>query len=69
MIFLIQKKREIMKSDEKRSHRLNYLLKYYLNNPQENVLYQKAKQMGVSDSTARDYIKTVIIQAQKIYSK
>ncbi len=58
-----------MKSDEKRSHRLNYLLKYYLINPKETDLYQKAKQMGVSDSTAKDYIRTVIIQAQKTYSK
>jgi len=58
-----------MKSDEKRSHRLNYLLKYYLINPQENDLYKRAKQMGVSDSTAKDYLRTVIIQAQKIYSK
>jgi hypothetical protein len=58
-----------MKSEEKRSHRLNYLLKYYLSNPQEYDLYQRAKQMGVSDSTAKDYIRTVIIQAQKIYSK
>ena len=58
-----------MKSDEKRSHRLNYLLKYYLTNPQESDLYRRAKQMGVSDSTAKDYIRTVIIQAQKIYSK
>ena len=60
---------KIMKSDEKRSHRLNYLLKFYLSNPQENALYQRAKQMGVSDSTAKDYIRTVIIQAQKIYSQ
>jgi hypothetical protein len=58
-----------MKSDEKRSHRLNYLLKYYLSNPKERDLYQKIKQMGVSDATAKDYIKTVIIQAQKIYSR
>jgi hypothetical protein len=60
-----------MKSDEKRSHRLNYLLKCYLINPQENDLYQRAKpkQMGVTDSTAKDYIRTVIIQAQKIYAK
>ena len=58
----------IMKSDEKRSHRLNYLLKYYLVNPQENDLYRKAKQMGVTDSTAKDYIRTVIIQAQKSIS-
>ena len=57
-----------MKSDEKRSHRLNYLLKYYLTNPVENDLYQRAKQMGVTDSTAKDYIRTVIIQAQKICS-
>lgn len=58
-----------MKSDEKRSHRLNYLLKCYLMNPQENDLFHRAKQMGVSDSTAKDYIRTVIIQAQKVYSK
>ena len=58
-----------MKSDEKRSHRLNYLLKYYLINPQKDDLYLRAKQMGVTDSTAKDYIRTVIIQAQKSYSK
>ena len=69
LTFLVLKKKEIMKSDEKRSHRLNYLLKCYLINPQENDLYQRAKQMGVSDSTAKDYIRTVIIQAQKVYSK
>jgi hypothetical protein len=57
-----------MKSDEKRSHRLNYLLKCYLSNPQENELFFRAKQMGVTDSTAKDYIRTVIIQAQKTLS-
>ncbi len=57
-----------MKSDEKRSHRLNYLLKCYLQNPTELELYKRAKQMGVSDSTAKDYMKTVIIQAKKIHS-
>ena len=56
-----------MKSDEKRSHRLNYLLKCYLINPEENEIYRKAKQMGVTDSTAKDYIRTVIIQAQKTH--
>ena len=55
-----------MKSDEKRSHRLNYLLKYYLNNQNANDLYLRAKQLGVADSTAKDYIRTVIIQAKKI---
>jgi hypothetical protein len=69
LTFLVLKKKKIMKSDEKRSHRLNYLLKCYLINPQKNDLYQRAKQMGVSDFTAKDYIRTVIIQAQKIYSK
>ena len=58
-----------MKSDEKRSHRLNYLLKCYLMDPQENELFRKAKQMGVTDSTAKDYIRTVIIQAQRTLSK
>lgn len=67
--FLISIKKRNMKSDEKRSHRLNYLLKCYLVNPTENDLYQRAKQMGVTDSTAKDYIRTVIIQAQKICSK
>ena len=58
-----------MKNDEKRSHRLNYLLKCYLNNPEENDIFLRAKQMGVTDSTAKDYIRTVIIQAQKTLSK
>jgi hypothetical protein len=58
-----------MKSDEKRSHRLNYLLKYYLKNPKETELYLRAKQLGVADSTAKDYIRTVIIQARKIHSR
>ena len=58
-----------MKNDERRSHRLNYLLRCYLSNPKESDLYQKAKQLGVTDSTAKDYIRTVIIQAQKIYAK
>ena len=58
-----------MKNDEKRSHRLNYLLKCYLKNPQENEIFLRAKQMGVTDFTARDYLRTVIIQAQKTYSK
>ena len=56
-----------MKSDEKRSHRLNYLLKYYLKNPKEQDLYLRAKQLGVADSTAKDYIRTVIIQARKFH--
>ena len=60
---------KVMKSDEKRSHRLNYLLKCYLVDPKENTIYRRAKQMGVTDSTAKDYIRTVIIQAQKIHSK
>ena len=56
-----------MKSDEKRSHRLNYLLKFYLSNPKQLELFNKAKQMGVSDSTAKDYMRTVIIQAKKAH--
>jgi dihydroorotase len=69
LTFLVSGENKIMKSDEKRSHRLNYLLKCYLTNPTENEIYERAKQMGVTDSTAKDYIRTVIIQAQKIYSK
>jgi len=67
LTFLVSKKNEIMKSDEKRSHRLNYLLKCYLVNPMENDLYKRAKQMGVTDSTAKDYMRTVMIQAKRVY--
>ena len=64
--FLISKKKmKNMKSDEKRSHRLNYLLKCYLVNPTENDLYQRAKQMGVTDTTAKDYIRTVHYSSPK----
>ena len=56
-----------MKSDAIRSNRLNFLLKFYLNNPREKELFRRAKLMGVSDSTARDYIRTVFIQAKKIH--
>ena len=55
-----------MKSDEQRSHRLNYLLRFYLSNPGKAALYARAKQMGISDSTARDYMRTVMIQAESI---
>jgi len=59
-----------MKSDEKRSHRLNYLLKCYLQNPKEVDLYQRAKQMGVTDSTAKDYIqKFTLISSSKYLFK
>ncbi len=58
-----------MKNDEKRSQRLNYLLKYYLQNPTDLELYKRAKQIGVTDSTAKDYMRTVIIQAKKIHSR
>ena len=58
-----------MKSDEKRSQRLNYLLKYYIKNPKETELFLRAKQMGVTDTTAKDYIRTVIIQSKKILKR
>jgi len=55
-----------LKNDEKRSHRLNYLLRFYLQNPKKQALFLRAKQMGVSDGTALDYMRTVIIQAKKL---
>ena len=58
-----------MKNDEVRAHRLNYLLQNYLRTFEEHEIFTKAKQMGVSDITARDYIRTVIIQAKKIKPK
>ena len=58
-----------MKNDVIRSHRLNYLLKVYLKNPKEREVYIRAKQMCVSDNTAKDYLRTVIIQDKKIHSR
>ncbi len=55
-----------MNNDQKRSHRLNHLLRFYLNHPYQGALYMRAKQMGVSDSTAMDYTRTVMIQARRI---
>ncbi len=49
-----------MRPAEIRSHRLNYLLKFYLKNPNSTTLYIRAKQMGVTNKTAHDYADTVI---------
>jgi hypothetical protein len=55
-----------MNADERRSHRLNQLLHIYLRHRDEKVLYRRAKNLGVSDSTAKDYLRTVIIRAKTI---
>lgn len=55
-----------MNADERRFHRLNQLLQIYLSQRDEKVLFRKAKQMGVSDSTAKDYLRTVITRAKTI---
>ena len=54
-----------MKPGEIRSHRLNNLLRSYLNNQNEQALYNKALSIGISVNTAKDYVRTVIIQAAK----
>ena len=53
-----------MNADERRSHRLNQLLQIYLRQRDEHALYKRAKNLGVSDSTAKDYLRTVIIRAK-----
>lgn len=58
-----------MRSDERRSHRLNCLLQFYLRNPHDIALYKRAKQMGISDSTAKDYTRTVLLQAKRILTR
>lgn len=59
-----------MNSDEKRSHRLQSLLRYYLTNKPTNAeFFAKAKSLGVSDGTARDYVRTVMIQASRSKKK
>jgi len=55
-----------MRNDAIRSSRLNFLLKSYLRRSNREEIFIKAKQMGVTDVTARDYIRTVIIQAKKM---
>lgn len=59
----------MMKSDEKRSHRLNYLLRFHLENKNESALFIRAKEMSLSDETARDYCRMIIIQSKKIEIK
>jgi len=54
-----------MNPAEKRSHRLNYLLKIYLNNVDEDNLLHRARLMGVSDKTAIEYVNKVIAQATR----
>ncbi len=55
-----------MNADERRSHRLNQLLQIYLRQRDEQALYRRAKNLGVTDSTAKDYLRTVIIRAKTI---
>lgn len=52
-----------MNSDARRSIRLDSLLRFYRANPQPAALFEKAKQMGVTDATARDYARTVMARA------
>ncbi len=59
-----------MNSGEKRSHRLQLLLRYYLTNrPTDAEFFAKIKSLGVSDSTAKDYATTVKIQASRSKKK
>ncbi len=57
-----------MRPDEIRSHRLNHLLKIYLNNPDSDELYMRAKYMKITHSTAKEYVDTVINKANRIFS-
>jgi len=58
-----------MRNDAIRSGRLNFLLQAYLRRSDRAEIFRKAKQMGVTDVTARDYMKTVIIQAKKMQTR
>lgn len=50
-----------MKSEERRSHRLNYLAKYW-NKPDvtKQDLFNKALRIGVSELTAKSYVNAVL---------
>ncbi len=58
-----------MRNDAIRSGRLNFLLQAYLRRSDRMEIFRKAKQMGVTDVTARDYMRTVLIQAKKMQMK
>jgi len=55
-----------LSSQEKRAHRINYLLRFYLQNKDESLLFTRTKEMGVDDSTAKEYCKMVLIQVKKM---
>ncbi len=58
-----------MRNDAIRSGRLNFLLQAYLRRSDRGEIFRKAKQMGVTDVTARDYMRTVLIQAKKMQAR
>jgi len=58
-----------MRNDAIRSSRLNFLLQAYLRRSDRGEIFRKAKQMGVTDVTARDYMRTVLIQAKKMQTR
>lgn len=58
-----------MKSAEVRSHRLQYLLKMALSGATSKQLFDRARMMGVSKSTANDYVDTVVNRVRMIREK
>lgn len=48
-----------MKADERRSHRLQTLLRVWKNTKSEEAVINKAMLMGVTPATAKDYFRTI----------
>ena len=58
-----------MNADQKRSIRLNVLLKSFLKNGDERELVLRIKQIGVTNATAKDYFHTVRAMALKMKTR
>ena len=58
-----EKKCDILKPEERRSHRLNYLAKYWNKpNVSKEDLFNKALRLGVSEQTAKSYVNAVLLR-------
>jgi len=58
-----------LNSQELRAHRIQYLLRFHLQNKDESLLLIRAKEMGVDVSTAKEYCMMVLIQVKKMENK
>jgi len=57
----LKKGEKKLKADEKRSHRLNMLARFYNSHGKDpELLLQRALMIGVTKATAKDYVSQVV---------